>query len=105
MRFVAGAPRPANAGRKKGSKNKKKIAKVAEVLAEKNLNPAEEILKLIKETDSAGVKIAAWFDLLSYCQAKPKEVDDDAGEDPSEELEETPTETLLQLVKDHKEGS
>lgn len=112
MGFQKGQPRPPNAGRKKGSKNKKKVARVADYLAERDINPAMEILALIQGKDEEGkdlltpfAKAQAWFDLLAYCQAKPKEVesDGDAADDDSDLLEtfENVTDaTLLKIVKD-----
>lgn len=110
MQFQKGQPRPPNAGRKKGSLNKKKIPKVADFLAEKDVNPAEEILKILtaKEGDahyekmSPNAKIAAWMDLLSYCQAKPlAEIDSGEASDQDllEEFEDVPTAKLLELVR------
>lgn len=111
MQFQKGMPRPANAGRKKGSLNKRKIPKVADFLAEKGLNPAEEILKILEQDKKQPKKdrkiskygeIEIWLDLLSYCQAKPKEMLDASDDDElSEELSETPTETLLRIVKNN----
>lgn len=90
--FEKGQPRPANAGRKKGSKNIKRIPKVADYLADKGINPAEEILRILEEDakkDEADRKIGPFgrieimLDLLSYCQAKPKEIDDVIDDDES----------------------
>lgn len=109
MAFVKGQPRPPNAGRKKGSKNKKKVARVADYLADQNINPAEEILALIHGKDKDGepfltpyAKVQAWMDLLSYCQAKPKEIEIDADDDDSdleEAISEAASSKLLSIVK------
>ena len=110
MPFQKGQPRHENAGRKKGSKNKKKIARVAEFLAEKNINPAQEILNLINGVDEMGKpllnahgKLMAWFDLLSYCQGKPKAEDEgggggESGEQILDQFEGVTDETLLKLA-------
>lgn len=106
MGFKKGDPKPPGSGRKKGTPNKKKLLKVVDILAEKDLNPVVEILKLMNSLDSKGkpalspsMKITAWFDLLSYCQAKPKEVE--AEKDPlnPEDYEEVSSADLLKLVK------
>jgi hypothetical protein len=86
MRFQKGMPRPANAGRKKGSLNKKKFKKVAEVLAEHDICLVADILDLIingdlKDKDRLDAKIQ----LLAYCQAKTKE-DADSGVGSDDEL-------------------
>lgn len=99
MKFQKGMPRPINSGRKKGSKNKKKIARVSDVLTEKDINPAEKILELIPFLDEKDA-IEAWFDLLSYCQSKPKQVEEEEI-DPDEGMEDLPDDEgeLLKLVK------
>lgn len=70
--FKKGQPRHPDAGRKAGSPNKKRVAKVSDYLAEKDINPTAEILKLIPHMDYPDAA-KAWLDLLSYTQAKPKE--------------------------------
>lgn len=83
MAFKKGEPRPANAGRKKGSLNRKTIARVADVLAEKDINPTEKILELIQKGHlEPRDEVKAWLELLSYTQAKPKpteEGDENSG--------------------------
>lgn len=105
MGFQKGQPRPANAGRKKGSKNKRKVARVADILAEKGINPVDEILKLINGKDEKGkpllgpsLKLTAWFDLQSYCQAKPKALDNEPNDIDPEEFEDVTTADLLTIV-------
>ncbi len=107
--FQKGVPRPPNSGRKKGSKNIKKVLKVADFLAQNDLNPAEEILKLINAKDpkddeksllGPSVRLTAWLDLLSYCQAKPKAVEDnDNDEVDPDDFDELTSADLLKLVK------
>lgn len=115
MSFQKGAPRPPNAGRKKGSKNKRKIPKVAEFLADKDINPAEEILNILEDDArldegdqklSKRMRIEIWMDLLSYCQAKPaaEKAPEDPG-DEDDELDDISTDALLQIVKKSNEGS
>lgn len=108
-RFQPGQPRPANGGRKKGTPNKKRIPKVADYLAERDINPAQEILRLLKDDDFKNPlriqdKINAWLDLLSYCQGKPR---DDGAESTTaesdaellEKFKDVSSEALLRLVK------
>lgn len=59
---------PAKRGRPKGSKDIKTLLKAEVVLAEKGINPTEEILKLIPQLETAQQKIEAWQFLLKYCQ-------------------------------------
>lgn len=78
--FYKGMPKPANSGRKKGVPNKTKLIRVADLLAQKAINPVEEIMALMPDMrPEAQAKV--WLELLSYCQAKPKEepVDEDYG--------------------------
>lgn len=84
MRFTKGHEKIPNSGRKVGSKNKRKIPKVADFLAEQGINPAAELLNMIESGDLSPHAVSQiWLDLLSYVQAKPKEIeaDDDATND------------------------
>jgi hypothetical protein len=78
--FVKGMGKPPGSGRKKGTPNKTKLLRVADFLAEKSLNPVDEIMALMPDMrPEAQAKV--WLELLSYCQAKPKEevVGEDEG--------------------------
>jgi hypothetical protein len=110
MAFVKGMPRPAGAGRKKGSLNKKKVLRVEEVLIKENINPIEEILKLIPKLQPAE-QVKSYFDLLKYLQPtlKAQEVNPDdyssSEEDEEENLtDELTNEELIKLVK-HKKAT
>lgn len=102
MQFKKGQPRPLNSGRKSGSKNKNKISKVADVLAERNICPTTEILNIIENTDSEFLKLKYYQELLSYTQAKSK--DDTGSDDMSsneeilEKFRDVSDEALLKLV-------
>ncbi len=117
--FQKGQPRPANAGRKPGSKNKKKIAKVADFLAQKDINPAEQILAILDAKHECNAEVCEknckfkgkylladqkdradiWLDLLSYCQGKPKEMEMDFDDESFEDFDEVSNEQLLTLIK------
>lgn len=100
-RFIKGMPRPANAGRKKGSLNKKKLKKVSEILAENGVHPATELMKLVNQNDIDPKEVAGiWKELLTYCEAKPKEIEIIPEEPEPDELDELPDAALLQMVKD-----
>lgn len=105
MAFEKGQPRHPNAGRKKGTPNKKKLVKAADILAEKDINPASEILKLINTgTLEPKDELKAWSELLSYCQAKPKETEPDGdpdGGDP-DDFDEIPTDNILEIYRKAK---
>ena len=60
-------------GRKPGSKNKVSIKRVAEILAEQNINPVDEILKLLPQVKPE-TAIKTWETLLAYTQPKPREL-------------------------------
>lgn len=75
--FKKGMTRHPNAGRKKGTPNKKRAVRIADYLAEKEINPAEKILELIPSL-SPREQVDAWLELQSYVEAKPKPRDDDA---------------------------
>lgn len=80
-KFIKGQPRPANAGRRAGIPNKRRIVKAADILAAQDINPAQKILENIPFIEDAMDKHKAWLDLLSYCQAKPVFVEDETSED------------------------
>lgn len=107
MRFKKGEPRPEGAGRKKGSLNKKTIMKARDVLSAQDINPTERILTLIPTLDPQD-QLKAWFELLSYTEAKVKESDDtDPDDDPDEmdQLRDVSEETLLKLIRQDKESA
>lgn len=111
MSFIKGQPRPPNAGRKPGSKNKKRVPRVVDFLAENDINPVAQILSILGAKDASGQytlknpkdRADIWLDLLSYCQGKPKEVDEFFDDEPNE-TDDIPTETLLSIVK-NRQGS
>ena len=73
MGFQKGDPRPPNAGRKKGSKNKPKPLNVAEILSNLNIDPVHHLLALIKSGNLRDIdKSRIWMELMSYCYAKPR---------------------------------
>lgn len=96
MAFQKGEPRHPAAGRKKGSLNKKKVARVSDYLADNNLNPTAEIVKLIPSM-SEQEQIATWFELLSYSQAKPKPETEDS-KSPEEGGEDLTLNDILDMV-------
>lgn len=98
IKFHKGMKKPEGSGRKKGTPNKKKLIKAVDFLSEKDINPVQKILDLIPLLD-AKEAVDAWFDLLSYCQGKPKEVEEEKGLVDPEDFEEVTTEDLLKLVK------
>lgn len=71
--FKPGDKRPENAGRRKGTPNKASL-KLLDQLLEKNINPVEEILKLMDLVD-ANKKMDAWLKLLSYCYPTLKAIE------------------------------
>jgi hypothetical protein len=64
--------KPVGSGRKKGTPNKKKLLRVDELLAEKNINPVEKALELMPEL-APHQQIKVWMELASYCFPKPRE--------------------------------
>lgn len=99
--FVKGQPKPPGSGRKKGSKNKKRLARVADVLAEADLHPIKEVVQILLSGNlKDGERAKLWLELQSYCEAKPKASPEELGEplDP-DDFSEVPTDELLKLVK------
>jgi hypothetical protein len=101
VKFQPGNPKPANSGRKKGTPNNKRLKTVSQALADSGLEPVIEIVKLLQHGDMKDKDRAdLWVDLLSYCQAKPKEIED-PGDDVGDEnpLDGLTTADLLKLVR------
>lgn len=103
MKFQKGQPKLPGSGRKKGTPNKRRISKVGEVLAEHDMNPASEIIKEIALMDEPKDRANAWIDLLAYCEAKPKTVEENDDDDFNpEDFKDISTEELLRIVKSSK---
>jgi hypothetical protein len=103
MKFQKGQPRPVNAGRKKGAKNRTKLRQISEILAENGFDPIQEVIDILNEDDPTkelrpSVRAEICMNLAAYCYAKPKEIegDTDDGDDLIDELSD---EQLLRLVK------
>ena len=95
---------PGGPGRPPGARNKKRLPKVSDYLAEKNVNVIDELLKMLrKATIEDKDKINILRDLLSYCYAKPKEVDVSEWDDDElliEKFASVSDEALLKLVNE-----
>lgn len=107
MPFIKGMPKHPDSGRKQGSKNKKRVPEFAEYLANKDINPIEQVLNLIPSLEPVE-QVKAWMDLASYCQPKPKEMptdgDDTADDDDFfEQYKNVPDEVFLKIVNEGKE--
>jgi hypothetical protein len=63
-----------NRGRPVGSPNKSKLLRVEDLLAEKDINPIEEILKLIPTLEPRD-QVKTWLDIQGYVQAKPRDIE------------------------------
>ncbi|HEY8270749.1 MAG TPA: hypothetical protein VIG33_07650 [Pseudobdellovibrionaceae bacterium] len=113
--FAKGMKKVEGSGRKPGTPNKKSLLRVEEVLAEKNVNPTEEILAIIPSLDP-NEQVRAWGMLLSYIQPKPasggvgkSDSSDDTNiltiEDVLEMTAHIPNEFLIEMAKkkDHEE--
>lgn len=105
MGFQKGDPRPPNAGRKKGSKNKPKPLNVAEILGNLNIDPVHHLLNLIKTGKLRDIdKARIWMELLSYCHFKPRppvnvEIDNLADNQKAEVLTEVGSKIIQALDK------
>jgi hypothetical protein len=102
MKFQKGMPKPETSGRKPGSKNKKTILRVEEVLSENEVNPTEEILAIIPILDP-NEQLKAWGMLLAYIQGKPSNGTPEGGsirKDENEEKTVLTIEDVLVLTSD-----
>jgi len=81
------------------------VAKVSEILAEHNVSPVIQILRLLKPDEEGGFSLPPidraklWLQLQSYCEAKPKSVEtlDDDGVD-QDEFKNISNEDLKKLI-------
>lgn len=115
MGFLKGQQRPPNSGRQKGTPNKKTVAKVSDFLGEQDINPAEEILKIINEKQlvanreglmqeqfvlASAARADLWLELLSFCHAKPKmlEIKQSDTEVDTTDFDNVATEDLMKVL-------
>lgn len=89
--------KPGQSGNLSG-RPKKWLTRVDQMLADKNLHPIEELLKLLPRL-SPKDRAHVWLEVLSYCQAKPKYHDEE--KDAVDELRQLSTQELLKLVKEN----
>jgi hypothetical protein len=73
MKFQKGVPRPANAGRKKGSKNKKKIMLVDEFIRSQDINIAGQWYAAVLEIEKPAERAKALSEIYRYLDAPVKE--------------------------------
>lgn len=105
MPFEKGQSKVPGSGRKKGSKNKKRVPRVVEHLAENDIYPVVQILELIPTLDSAE-QIETWLELLSYCEAKPKEAfESSQQEDEKEEDVRELVEQILAIARSNEKSA
>lgn len=99
MPFVKG--RAKTGGRKKGSAVIKKLLRVDQIFANRNIHPVSEILKLIDELEPKD-QVKTWLELLRFVQAIPRTLPEleDGGENrqPLLDLAKLPTEELERLA-------
>ena len=71
-KFVKGEPRPAQAGRKKGTPNKKTLIFLDDL---GNFQPLKELVKLYKNTNDDNIKLTILKELLKYIYPQRKAVE------------------------------
>lgn len=76
MPFKKGAPRPANAGRKVGSKNKPRARDLLLICEEEGIEPFREMIKLYKdETRDKVFKLQCLEKMAKYIYAQPRDIE------------------------------
>ena len=96
MAFTPGTPKPKNSGRKKGQKNLKTLLKAKCVLVNANLNPIEEIIKLLPEL-SPRDRLEALKYLQGFVECHIKENIEDEN---NFQFENVKIDNLIPLVKE-----
>jgi len=80
--FKKGEPRAENAGRKKGTKNKKTLLTVEEILLKYDVNPIEELIKIAQEPDvKMDIKKDCWKEVSKYTFSQKKAVEGEVSVD------------------------
>jgi hypothetical protein len=74
MAFKKGDPKPANSGRKKGTKNKNNLG-VQERLEQKGINCIDEILEIARTTEDEQIRFQCYKELLKYVYPQRKAVE------------------------------
>ncbi len=85
-------------GRKKGQLSRATLLRVDAYCLEKGVDPVEEIYKLLASDDvtlKSADRLKGWFELLSYCQAKPRPEPETA---PSSELPDNIPESVWEAI-------
>jgi len=89
--------KPGNPGRPKGSKNKKKVLRVEDVLVAKEKNPVEEIIAMMPQLKPIE-QVETWMKLIPYYQAVVK-ADDGFFDDDDHDEDDTPVADLISLAR------
>ena len=98
MTFKKGDPKPSNSGRKRGTPNKVRVLRVAEVLAGNKINPVQEIISLLPNLEPRE-RVKTLLELISYLEVKPsiyEPIED--HEEETQPAEAATTADLLSLV-------
>lgn len=100
--FKPGEPRPANAGRRKGTKNKFRLPSAAELQKKHDFNSYEELIKMAKDPacpPETRRKILS--ELTAYTLPRPRVSSENTEIDPPSQTEpesEIPTTQLLSIA-------
>lgn len=96
MSFKKGDPKPANSGRKKGAKNKRKILKISDFILSQNINIAQELYLAIQSIPDPIAKAKALMEFYKFVDApvKEKEAEGETQDQPTD----LPPSDILTLV-------
>ena len=61
-------------GRPKGSRNKRNLLKVEDILLANNVNPIQELINIAQSTDKLDIKLSCWKELAKYAYSPKKPV-------------------------------
>lgn len=106
MAFVKGQPRPANAGRKPGSKNKAIPLSVLEKLELHNYDALKKLLDAIDEIKKPENKCEYLLRLMEYMYSKKRPVEDvtEANSGLSREQQKAADQALLNQIESEENG-
>lgn len=104
MPFKPGQSKPAGSGRAKGTKNKKKVVKITDFIAEREINLPDRILSTIDSIQDPAVKAKLLIEYYKFIDAplKDKSLTDESEQTATEtqdEAQELSDEQLIALSK------
>ena len=99
MAFKKGDVKPAGSGRQKGTKNKKTLLTVEQILLENDVNPIQKLIEIALGGEcSYSEEISCWKEIAKYTYSQKKAVEREDIDDT------TAVPPVINIVLDKKDG-